>query len=340
MAASMKFRDYLANLIRNSLQETLFFIDRRLARAHLPIWKESSGLVSFLFHGLFRNREEIDQGHADPQQRTTVKALEEVIQHMSGNGYEFVTPDQILSGLPALGRYAWLTFDDGYFSSTHALPVMEKYQIPATFFVSTRSVLENRSFWWDALYRLRLKWTLAERTVELRKIKTLRYDLLENELMNLGADFTPVSDIDRPMTPTELKKLSQHPLACIGNHTHDHAVLTHLPRESAREQIQKAQDCLKQICGQAPIVIAYPDGVTSRDIADLASSLGLRLGITTVARKDTLPLQQAHNYPMLLSRFIVDSRIGHLGNQLQQARSDFPIYHRGKNFAQRILHGP
>ena len=51
-----------------------------------------------------------------------------------------------------------VTFDDGYADNLYnAKPLLEKYNIPATFFISTGSIGQNREFWWDELERLLLQ---------------------------------------------------------------------------------------------------------------------------------------------------------------------------------------
>ncbi len=55
-------------------------------------------------------------------------------------------------------RAVVVTFDDGYADNLYnAKPLLEKYKIPATFFISTGSIGQNREFWWDELERLLLQ---------------------------------------------------------------------------------------------------------------------------------------------------------------------------------------
>jgi peptidoglycan/xylan/chitin deacetylase (PgdA/CDA1 family) len=51
-----------------------------------------------------------------------------------------------------------ITFDDGYADNLHyAKPLLERYGIPATIFISTGYVGKQREFWWDELERLLLQ---------------------------------------------------------------------------------------------------------------------------------------------------------------------------------------
>lgn len=51
-----------------------------------------------------------------------------------------------------------ITFDDGYANNLHlAKPLLEKYQIPATVFVTTEYLTNPREYWWDELERIVLQ---------------------------------------------------------------------------------------------------------------------------------------------------------------------------------------
>jgi len=51
-----------------------------------------------------------------------------------------------------------VTFDDGYADNLHnAKPALERYDVPATFFLTTRYMGNEREFWWDELEQILLQ---------------------------------------------------------------------------------------------------------------------------------------------------------------------------------------
>lgn len=74
-----------------------------------------------------------------------------------------------------------LTFDDGYVDNfTAARPLLEKYGIPASFFIPTESVSLNREFWWDELERILIHTEILPPTLEIELPgEQLSFDLQE-----------------------------------------------------------------------------------------------------------------------------------------------------------------
>ena len=55
-------------------------------------------------------------------------------------------------------RAVAVTFDDGYFDNLdYAKPLLERYDVPATFFVAPDASADSGEFWWDALERILLQ---------------------------------------------------------------------------------------------------------------------------------------------------------------------------------------
>src|SRR5690606_1327402 len=278
-----------------------------IARAYLAVRGERPGLLCFLFHALFRDEQEIALNQIDPLERTTVAQFRELIAYYVDCGYRFVTPQEVLAGLEPEGRYAMLTFDDGYSNNRLALPVLEEFDVPALFFISTNDVQQQKCFWWDVLYRERLAEGADERQAyhDGVAMKGQRTAEIEAELLaRYGEDaLKPRGEIDRPLTVEELAEFAAHPLVHIGNHTADHAILTNSTLPEVYEQVGHAQAVLREITGQSPVAIAYPNGDENDEVLSICQSLGLKLGFTIVPQKNLLPLTPEEGL-MRLNRFI------------------------------------
>src|SRR2546426_534763 len=142
-------------------------LDGKIASRFLSAAREEGSLLCFLFHGLFESGEELRSGVLDPQQGITVEMFRAFLGHFHEQGYGFVSPRQILEGPQPGGRHILLTFDDGYFNNVRALPMMEEFNAPAVFFVSSDHVREGKAFWWDAAFRQGRKHRKTEKTPEM-----------------------------------------------------------------------------------------------------------------------------------------------------------------------------
>lgn len=282
-------------------QHLLHFLDRIDqfgSRIYLKLRTQQPSLLVWVFHVLFQDEKAIERKEVFPFEQLTVDQLATFISCIQALGHQFVSPQQILAGLPPDGFYHLLTFDDGYFNNQWALPVLEAAGAPAVFHIATSYIERNRSFWWDVHFREKGKQGAGMREIlaAQNELKRLPFEQVESYLAEKygEAAFQPIGDQDRPFRPEELRAFAQHPLVYLGNHTHDHAILPHYSPEKIREQIRLSQEYLTQLAGSQPEVIAYPNGEFSPDVTQLAAAEGLQLGLTGERQKhflaDSLPL--------------------------------------------------
>lgn len=290
------------------VERLLHSFDDSLARLMLRLAPENNSLVSFLFHGLFAGPEELASGVVDPQQGITVDMFRNLVGHFKAHGYHFVSPDEILKGLPSGGKYILLTFDDGYFNNSLALPVLQEFDAPAVFFISTGHIKAQKCFWWDVLYRqyVRESWPLAKLRRFVAAYKMLKTEDVELRLNETIGDtaLRPVSDLDRPFSPAELQRFSSHKNVYLGNHTRDHAILSNYSKAEIREQMTTAQLELKEMTGQDVAIIAYPNGNSSREIRGSARECGFRLGLGVKAGRNSLPVIPGSDQALNLRRIM------------------------------------
>ena len=313
----------------DAIQQLVRATDAAIARLYLSLFRERNALISFLFHSLFRDQSEIGRNLVDPLQKTTVEQFRRLVGYYLDHGYRFVAPDDLIGGLGPEGKYALLTFDDGYFNNTLALPVLAEFGVPAVFFVSTDHVRQNKGFWWDVLYR-----ELSARGVSARRIyregvalKSRRTEEIEALLRDRFGPraFEPRGDIDRPFTPDELREFARNPFVNLGNHTANHAILTNYTPDQVRDQILGAQEAILSLTGVSPRMIAYPNGAHTGAILQTCGEVGLKVGFTIRPEKNLVPLGSGSPSLLRLGRF-APLGDGPIEPQCRTYRSDLLLY--------------
>src|SRR5262245_40986030 len=155
-------------------------------------------------------------------------------------------------------RSVIVTFDDGYRGVLdHALPILERYGIPAVVFVSAKPVLDARHFWFD---------TLSRRQGEAAVLKARRLPYRDwrqlVESIELAAE---IAESHRPLTSEELAQLASSPLIEIGAHTMTHPTLGVASVEDQRREIAGCRAALEHALGRPVTAFAYPYGNPNDD---------------------------------------------------------------------------
>jgi peptidoglycan/xylan/chitin deacetylase (PgdA/CDA1 family) len=324
----------------STLQNLVRSADAAIARVYLRLFHERNALMPFLFHSLFRDKKEMALNAIEPLERTTVAQFRQFVEYYLNHGYRFVSPADLLKGLSPDGKYAMITFDDGYFNNTLALSVLEEFQVPALFFISTNHVKQNKCFWWDVIYRERIAQGASRRQIyhETVALKSLPTEEIEKQLLaRFGPDaLKPRCDVDRPFTPAELRQFAASRFVHIGNHTANHAILTNYSTEQIRHQIQTAQDDLREMTGLTPTAIAYPNGAHNAQIVEICREIGLKLGVTVRPQKSRLPLSPRSSDLLRIGRFCPNGDDS-IVTQCRTYRSDLQLYGKFRSGYLRLL---
>jgi peptidoglycan/xylan/chitin deacetylase (PgdA/CDA1 family) len=304
-------------------------LDDRLARMSRALVTERSSLLVFLFHGLFESAKELESSAADPQQGITVEMFRMFVRYFKSRSYRFVSPSDLEVGLTGQNRCVLITFDDGYYNNLRALPVLEEFDVPAVFFIATANIKDKKPFWWDIVYReeRRRGRSVGQVRSLVASYKQLKAREIETRLKDTLGDraFLPVGDADRPFTPAELREFALQKHVFLGNHTRDHAILTNCSRREAMDQIRGAQDDIKEMTGEIPTMIAYPNGNVSVAIQEAAQKAGLQLGVGVRPGSNRLPLQVQSKEAMNLKRHTLWGDRG-IESQCGVSRSPVSLY--------------
>jgi peptidoglycan/xylan/chitin deacetylase (PgdA/CDA1 family) len=232
-------------------------------------------------------------------------------------------------------RAVCVTFDDGYADNVEvALPILLRYGVPATFFIST-GFLDGGSMWNDVVIEtlralpgpkvdlssiglgLRPHASIQERraTVEetLRSIKYLpvneRADAVRRVRQLCEHD---VAHSAIMMTRGQVRELHRAGMG-IGGHTVSHPILTRLDDEAARAEIHNGRRELESIIGAPVESFAYPNGKPGQDYqwreVEIVRALGFRCAFSTAwgavsAQSDLLQLPRFTPWDFDPARFL------------------------------------
>lgn len=296
----------------------------------LKLASEKDQLLIFYFHGVYDSIQQKRDHHVSPQNNITKEQLSEFIEYFLLSNYQFIAPEDLERGLLKDKSYVMITFDDGYYNNHYSLSVLEEFKIPATYFITTNNLISNSSYWWDVVYKYRTQKGVSLEQVqgEQQYLKRFKHEVIEQYLLdNFGKDcFNPWSDVDRPMTPEELKIFADHDLVSIGNHTHNHSILTNYSLAEAAEEFKKSNAILTEILGYSPNTMAFPNGNYSGSLIRVAKEAGFKYVFTTNSYINKLPLKNAE--VIALNRFMARaisihdygsfSRLGYNGSLLYQ----------------------
>jgi len=225
--------------------------------------------------------------------------------------FDVVSTEELIDlearGALAGGRYAAITFDDGYRDNyEHAFPVLKALGLPATFFIPTDFIGATRIPWWDEI-----AWMIRRSTIDTLKMphwdssevvsrddmgETLRRIIkrlkqrdgvsMDEKLASLrtltGVTWCSETAPRIFMTDEELREMSDAGMQ-IGSHTCSHAILSHLDDDQQILEIQRSREKLAALIQKPVRTFAYPVGgasaFTNRTVEHVRNA-GYELGFT------------------------------------------------------------
>jgi peptidoglycan/xylan/chitin deacetylase (PgdA/CDA1 family) len=224
---------------------------------------------------------------------------------------------EILSGArPERPHCMVLTFDDGYRNNfTHALPILERLGIPATFFVSTGFIGSGQRYWIDridhAIQKLpsdrRREIKVGDTSIGLdfssREALAASYTNLRLALKRTyGEDFDDVvNDIAEQLeqeagytvaslgdhdpwsgiiTWDEARQAAERGME-IGSHTMDHVRLGLTDAQTVRAQLEGSRAAIELHTHRKCRSLAYPNGSFTAAVANAAKDAGYECAVST-----------------------------------------------------------
>jgi len=199
-----------------------------------------------------------------------------------------------------------VTFDDGYADNVEvALPILQRWAVPATFFLTT-GFFEHGCMWNDRVIELLRK-------VDTPKVSLLNLGLGEYEITSMGARLQMVNSVLRQLKHLPLKERDQQvqrlenelnsdvsysPMMKkeqvsvllkagmgVGAHTVNHPILAKISLDEARQEIESGKQQLEMLTEKEVTLFAYPNGAPGKDYGvehvDLVKAAGFDAAFST-----------------------------------------------------------
>lgn len=203
---------------------------------------------------------------------------------------------RLRSGESLPPRACAITFDDGWLDNLQfALPVLERFGLPATIFVVTDRVGTSGAFWTDEVVRRFASISKNERRELLE-----RCGVSDGMLQSLLGYLKSLDDLSREQEVGRIRSIGIDP--CMGerelldwdeldqlaskgfdveSHGTSHTILTRCAPDTTRQELSSSLMALRNRGHGRHALIAYPSGGFDADTARWAEEAGYLGGVTT-----------------------------------------------------------
>ena len=249
------------------------------------------------------------QESALPGLAVTPNTLADLIRHLTAE-FDCVTVTEGLKRLHAHSAPARpllaLTFDDGRRDNfLYARPILNAYNVPATFYIPAGFVGSSELLWHDAVGYAAAAFITSGRTRELNKLlrTNMKYrdaqhashwtanhlkSFHENDrrqielLLQREAGEFELPVFERSMDWNDLRQLVREGHE-IGSHTMTHAVLGENQTHRLEAEIVTSKSVLEENLSVEIRSFSYPTGATSESAVEWVSRAGYESAVTTQA---------------------------------------------------------
>jgi peptidoglycan/xylan/chitin deacetylase (PgdA/CDA1 family) len=239
---------------------------------------------------------------------------------------EILQPGSLRSERPKVA----LTFDDGWRdNAVNAFPLLQKYQVPASIFLSTDFIGSRQRFWWESIgetlwnsHGEQARRHLIECLQQLgqplpvlcddpdvqRRSLALLHFLQKLKTLSPGdlgrlTDECPKESLPQALDWQQVRSLEASGLIRFGPHGASHAILTGLDDQTLDQELTRSRQALLNGCNRPLPVYCYPNGDNDERVRqcvadhDFPFALGTGTGI-----------YRGDSDPLALPRFGVSQR--------------------------------
>lgn len=217
-----------------------------------------------------------------------------------------------------------ITFDDGYRNNyTDVYPILKKYNIPATIFLTAGLVSTDNLLWFDELSYI-LMACCQHKSLEVsvlgeniffnlgsiesnryayRKIVKLfkrlsnneRIDELQSIKKKLSIDFQSARNSRILLNWSEIREMNENGIE-FGSHSLTHPILTSMSDAESKLEIMNSKCIIEKQLGNKCIVFSYPNGSYSDREMRYVENSGYKLAVSYEHGVDFYPLKNNYEF--------------------------------------------
>lgn len=242
------------------------------------------------------------------------KSFELQIKHLVRK-YKIVSLDQLVKNINNRQPVIAITFDDGFKDIfLNAYPILQKYRVPATIFLTTDYINQKKVYWWDKIALILTKKGLkkvkvrniprkiSKQIIEISSIIDVKKkNLTIKKFINALKKFNPedrenlIKDLSKQLGISksdflkdnamlnwaEARSMQESGLISFGSHTKTHRILTLLDRVQQKKELLDSKKIIEEQLKSKIFFIAYPNGDNNKQINKIAKEAGYTAGFVT-----------------------------------------------------------
>lgn len=228
----------------------------------------SGSIIGFtIFHLAIRQKKRINNNQIISIffHNPTVFLFEECMTYLLKKSYTFLSSErleQLLTNKEKIDKkYVHITLDDGWRENLKLLPIIEKYHVYLTLFVSTEPIISG-NFWWEYVQ-------YSNKSQETKNMRKEELKVMNNsERLKIISELKSKFKLQRStMTIDELIEFSKSKYITIGSHTVNHPITIMCSDQELEDEYYCSKKTIEEWLNKEVKYFAFPNGdYNTRDL--------------------------------------------------------------------------